>query len=96
MNRRSGAKQVTPPVPEQADPSLIPARATHAPSAPSIRKHTIVDRDAISINTPIVSWENDDAVYWYSMQTRNYESMLTVVETSHYDQIKTVVEPGML
>ena len=95
MNRRSGAKQVTSPIPEQVDPSLIPARAINAPSAPSIRKHTIIDRDAVSINTPIVSWENDDAVYWYSMQTRNYESMLTVVETSHYDQIKTVVEPGI-
>ena len=43
MNRRSGAKQVTSPTPEQVDPSLIPARAINAPSAPSIRKHTIID-----------------------------------------------------
>ena len=81
--------------PEHFDPKLVPSRATHEPKAPSTRKQPIIDRDAKCINTPIVSWENDDAVYWYSIQTRNYESMLIVVETSHYDQVKTVVGPGI-
>ena len=58
-------------------------------------RQPIIDHDSVGINTPIVSWETDDAVYWYSMQTRHPESFLTVVETSHYDQNKLVPDPGV-
>ena len=74
---------------------MAPVRARRESNLRQQTSRPFVDRDTVSINTPIVSWETDDAVYWYSMQTRHPESFLTVVETSHYDQIKTLPDPGV-
>lgn len=75
--------------------ALAPVRARRAPKQTDQSRQPIIDRDSVGIDTPIVSPENDDAVYWYSMQTKLPESFLTVVKTSHYDQIKPVPDPGI-
>ena len=84
-------------VPQAAVPRRpnAPVRARQETKQTNHVRQPIIDPDSVGINTPIVSWETDDAVYWYSMQTRHPESFLTVVETSHYDQIKLVPDPGV-
>ena len=96
MQRRTrDQRAVTPAAPVLATPAGAPKRASKPTKPGDHPLHPVIDIDTIGPNTPIVSWENDDAVYWYSMQTMHPESLLTVVETSHYDQIKTLPDPGV-
>ena len=94
MHRRSN-KTVSKEHSHPALPGTAPKRATKPSAHAEHPLHPVINVDTIGPNTPIVSWENDDAVYWYSMQTMHPESLLTVVETSHYDQIKTIPDPGV-
>ena len=72
--------------PKRASPPCIPDDAPIHPA------NTV---DSIGANIPIVSWETEDAVYWYAIQATHPEQLMTVVETSHYDQIKTLPDNGV-
>ena len=72
--------------PKRASPPGIPDDAPIHPA-------NIVD--SIGAITRIVSWETEDAVYWYAIQATHPEQLMTVVGTSQYDQIKTLPDAGV-
>ena len=96
MRRRSDANAFTTsagpqPVaysgaPKTASPPCIPDDAPIHPA------NTV---DSIRANTPIRSWETEGAVYWYAIQATHPEQLMTVIETSHYDQIQTLPDAGV-
>ena len=55
----------------------------------------IPDPDAppVGINTPVVTPEEGDMIYWYSTSVRNHEYNLSVIETSHFLQLGIPIDP---
>ena len=95
MRRRSGTNTVTTPAgPHPGAHSGAPKRASPPRIPDSAPIHPANTVDSIGANTSIVSWETEDAVYWYAIQATYPEQLMTVVETSHYDQIKTLPDTG--
>ena len=97
MRRRSDTNAVTTPGdPQPVAHSGEPKRASALCIPDDAPIHTANTVDSIRANTPIVSWETEDAVYWHTIQATHPELLMTLVETSHYDQRKTLPDARVL
>ena len=85
----------TPAGPHPVAHSSAPKRASPPRIPDSAPIHPANTVDSTGANTPIVSWETEDTVYWCAIQATHPEQLMTVVETSHYDQIKTLPDAGV-
>ena len=82
---------------EPPSPNTL-TRSQHRPvtfsrSPAEIPASTYIDTDTLGINTPLVTAENDDMVYWYSTSVRNHEHKLALIETSHFNQMLIPTDP---
>lgn len=92
---------LAPPPKALPTAEVIPNKLTRSQRRPevfkrvpsTIPKSTYINPDDIGINTPIISPEEEDAVYWYSTSVRNHEYQLSVVETSHFMGLMAPEDP---